>query len=173
MTAQLEARLRALEDKEAIRGLLRAIARGTDRYDQALLAACIAPDAKLDMGGQQALDGQAFVAALAPPAEPRPGRMHLLANELIEIEGDAAASESQIVSCQDVLTEGVRKTRIRAGRYLDRFERRQGRWQLVARTLVDEWSRIDAVSETAATGRHLGRPAPDDPSYRLGPGLNL
>jgi hypothetical protein len=162
----VEARLRALEDKEAIRDLLRAIARGTDRYDQALLAASIADDAVLDMGGETPVGGGAFVAALAPPAEPRPGRMHLLANERIEVDGNAAASESHILSCQDVLADGVRKTRIRAGRYLDRFERRGGAWQLVARTLVDEWGRIDPVSEPAPAGRNLGRPAPDDLSYR-------
>ena len=163
---EIEARLRVLEDKEAIRDLLRTIARGTDRYDQSLLAASIAEDAVLDMGGKAPVGGGAFVAALAPPSEPRAGRMHLLANERIEVDGDAATSESYVVSCQDVLVEGVRKTRIRAGRYLDRFERRGGAWQLVARTLVDEWGRIDPVSEPAPAGRHLGRPAPDDLSYR-------
>lgn len=160
--ASLAARLRVLEDKEAIRALLAGIARGTDRYDRNLLGKAIAAGAVLDMGGKIPVSGADFVAALAPPAEPRPGRMHLLANERIEVDGDLATSESYVVSCQDVLVEGVRKTRIRAGRYLDRFERRDGGWQLVARTLVDEWSRVDPVAEAVPPGAHIGRPAPDD-----------
>ena len=159
---RLEERLRRLEDKEEIRDLLRAIARGTDRYDQDLLATCIADDARLDMGGKAPMAGADFVAALGPPAQPRPGRMHLLANERIQVDGDQASSETYIVSCQDVLADGVRKTRIRAGRYLDRFERRSAGWRLVARTLVDEWSRVDEVGEALVPGAHLGRPAPDD-----------
>ena len=166
-TARLEARLGALEDQEAIRDLLRAIARGTDRYDRELLAACIDDDARLDMGGKAPVAGRDFVAALAAPAQPRPGRMHLLANERIQVDGDAASSESYIVSCQDVLVDGVRKTRLRAGRYLDRFERRSGGWRLVARTLVDEWSRIDEVGEAVAPGAHAGKPTPDDLSYTI------
>ena len=165
MSTGLDARVRRLEDKEAIRELLRAIARGTDRFDQQLLASCIADDARLDMGGRAPVLGNAFVAALSPPAQPRPGRMHLLANERIEVEGDTARSESYILSCQDVLVDGERSTRIRAGRYLDRFERRSAGWQLVARTLVDEWSRIDPVGAAVAPGAYVGKPAPDDPSY--------
>ena len=165
MSTGLDTRVRRLEDREAIRELLRAIARGTDRYDQQLLASCIADDARLDMGGRAPILGRDFVAALSPPAQPRPGRMHLLANERIGIAGDAASSESYILSCQDVLVDGERSTRIRAGRYLDQFERRSTGWLLVARTLVDEWSRIDPVGAAVAPGTHVGKPAPDDPSY--------
>jgi len=158
----LEARLRRLEDIEDIRRLLRQIARGTDRFDGALLAASIDADAVLDMGGAAPMSGAAFVAALKPPEAPRPGRMHILANEQIDVAGDAASSETYILSCQDVLVDGVRKTRLRAGRYLDRFARHDGAWKLSARTLVDEWSRIDEVIEAVAPGRHEGRPAPHD-----------
>lgn len=161
----LEARLKRLEDIEGIRSLLHQIARGTDRFDGALLAASIHPDAVLDMGGASTMSGTAFAAALKPPAAPRPGRMHIVTNERIEVDGDTATSETYILSCQDVLADGVRKTRLRAGRYLDRFERRDGVWRLSARVLVDEWSRIDEVIEAVAPGRHVGAPAPDDLSY--------
>lgn len=161
----LEARLQRLEDIEAIRRLLREIARGTDRFDAELLAAAIHADAVLDMGGASPMTGAAFAAALKPPAAPRPGRMHVVTNERIDVDGDGAASETYILSCQDVLVDGVRKTRLRAGRYLDRFERRGGAWKLSARTLVDEWSRIDEVIEAVTPGRHQGGPAPDDLSY--------
>jgi hypothetical protein len=164
--ADMLVRLRHLEDMEAIRTLLATIARGTDRYDGALLAAAIHEDATMDMGGAP-MTGAAFARALKAPAAPRPGRMHVVANARIEVEGDAARSESHIVSCQDVMVDGIRKTRIRAGRYLDRWERRSGAWKLAARMLVDEWGRIDPVGEAISPGRHLGSPAPDDLSYAL------
>lgn len=166
MPVPIEERLRRLEDIEAIRLLLGRIARGTDRFDGALLAEAIHADAVLDMGGASPMSGAAFAAALKPPSNPRPGRMHIITNEQIEIDGDAASSETYILSCQDVLVDDVRKTRLRAGRYLDRFARRDGVWKLSARTLIDEWSRIDAVIEAITAGAHTGRPAPDDLSYK-------
>ena len=164
---EINARVRRLEDVETIRGLLAEIARGTDRYDSQLLASLIHEDAVLDMGSGGDMSGAAFAAALRPPAEPRPGRMHFVSNVRIALDGDAARSESYIVSIQDVLIAGVRKTRIRAGRYLDRWERRERRWKLSARTLVDEWGRIDQVIEAIDPGAYRGLPAPDDLSYSL------
>lgn len=158
-------RVRILEDKEAIRTLLATIARGTDRYDGDLLGSAIYPDAVMDMGGKT-MNGSAFAAALHAPPAPRPGRMHILGNERIDVDGDIAHSESYLVSCQDVLADGVRKTRIRAGRYVDRFERREGIWKLAARTMIDEWGRIDPVGEAIDVGGHSGKPAPDDISYQ-------
>lgn len=162
---EMSSRLRRLEDIETIRSLLVKIARGTDRYDCDLLASIVDEDAVLDMGSGRKIGGAAFVTALRPPAEPRPGRMHLVSNVRIDLEGDKARSESYIVSIQDVLVAGVRKTRIRAGRYLDRWERRGQGWKLFGRTLVDEWSRIDDVTEVVDAGAYCGRPAPDDLSY--------
>lgn len=161
----ISSRLRRLEDIETIRSLLVKIARGTDRYDSDLLASIIDEGAILDMGSGRNISGAAFVTAVRPPAEPRPGRMHLVSNLRIELEGDTARSESYIVSTQDVLVTDVRKTRIRAGRYLDRWERRGHGWKLFARTLVDEWGRLDEVAEGIDAGAHRGRPAPDDLSY--------
>ncbi|MEZ5737653.1 MAG: nuclear transport factor 2 family protein [Novosphingobium sp.] len=163
--SSVEERLQRIEDIEAIRGLLSQIARGIDRFDGELLAEAIHADAIIDMGGAAPISGSAFASALKPPAEPRPGRMHIITNERIDITGDNAESETYILSCQDMLAGEVRKTRLRAGRYLDRFERRDGGWKLSARTLIDEWSRIDEVTEAISPGAHTGRPAPDDLSY--------
>ncbi|WP_156679268.1 nuclear transport factor 2 family protein [Sphingomonas profundi] len=165
MGETLEARLARLEDKAAIGDVLTAIARGTDRFDPDLLASAIWPDAALDMGGAEPMQGAAFCAALRPPATARPGRMHLLTNTRIEVTGDSGRAESYILSFQDVMVDGVRTTRVRGGRYLDRFEKRDGRWGLIRRTLIDEWGRLDAVGEIVPPGRHLGAPAPLDLSY--------
>src|SRR4051794_10772552 len=85
-----------LLDKQAIYEVLLGIARGVDRFDPELLAACIHPDAALDMGSETPIAGAAFAAALKPPADPPVGRMHLIANPVIEVDGDQARAESYI-----------------------------------------------------------------------------
>jgi hypothetical protein len=163
--AELRREVRALRDREAVRDLIHAIARGVDRYDGALLAASILPDAVIDMGGAEPMTGAAFAAGLKPPAEPRPGRMHIIGNVTVDVDGDQAASEAYILSCMDILKDGQSHTRMRAGRYLDRLVRDDGQWRLSHRTMIDEWGRIDAITEAAPQGSHRGRPAPDDLVY--------
>lgn len=161
----IAARLGALEDRAAIQDLVTAIARAIDRYDGSALAQLIHPEAVIDMGGPQALSGTVFATQIKRPAKPRPGRMHVVTNLLVRINGDFAASECHITSWQDLLENDERVTRVRAGRYLDRFARFDDTWRLTARTLVDEWSRIDRVQDVVPQGRNFGQPAPDDPSY--------
>lgn len=160
-----EDRLRVMEDKDAVRDLITAIARGVDRFDTGLLCESIHPDAELWMGGDTPIRGDAFVEKLSAPDKPRPGRMHLVGNHRIEVAGDSARSETYVISCQDVEAGGERSTRFRAGRYLDRFRRDGGRWQLMERVLVDEWARSDALCDMPAQGTRLGQPAPGDLSY--------
>jgi hypothetical protein len=167
MNHNLEEELRELLDKQAIHEVVLRIARGTDRFDKDLLAECIAPDAMIDMGGTKIMSGAEFSAALTPPPGPRPGRMHFVANVLVTLDGDAAFAESYIISYQDVPRGDDRFTRVRAGRYLDKFCRCAPGWKLTHRTLVDEWARVDKVLETVPQGKHLGRPAPGDMLYTL------
>lgn len=162
----LRAQLSALTDKQAVYEVLLRIARGVDRYDAELLAASIHPDAVMDMGGEQSVSGAAFAAALKPPARLPAGRMHLIGNHAIEVDGDRASAESYVLSCQELGEDDHREIRLRAGRYLDCFARREGVWKLSHRVFVDEWARTDPVRDAPAKGRHRGRPAPDDLAYR-------
>ena len=58
------------------------------------------------------------------------------------------------------------------GRYLDRYERREGRWKFSHRSLVFDHGEVRAVDEAAMA--QLGADAPngtsgkDDPSWALG-----
>jgi hypothetical protein len=166
----LKRRLQALEDRQAIEGVLRDIARGVDRFDQALLAARILPEAVIDMGGDAPMTGAAFVAGLKPPEAPPLGRMHLVGNVRIVLQADEAASEAQVISYMTLNEADGPATRIRAGRYLDRFQRGAAGWRLSARLMIDEWGRIDPVNRTAPQGWRRGAPAPLDPTYEE-PGL--
>jgi hypothetical protein len=165
--AELRRLVGELRDREAIRDVITGIARGVDRFDGALLGSCIHPDASLDMGGAAPVTGEAFIAMLKPPAQAPLGRMHVVSNQRIVLKGDEAWSESHVLSCQAIAATEQIHTRIRAGRYLDRFTRQDGVWRLAARTFVDEWGRVDALSEASPRGAHNGAPAPEDALYRL------
>jgi hypothetical protein len=65
-------------------------------------------------------------------------------------------------------------------RYVDAMEKRDGRWGIVHRVVVMDWSRLDDVDPRSIareatgddevardrSGYPLGRPFPHDPSYR-------
>lgn len=160
----LEARIGRLEDRNAVVDVVLRIAAGVDRHDVAALQSAIWPDAHIDMGGAP-ITGAVFAAALAPPPVPSTGRMHLTGNHQIRVEGDRARCESYVISAQEVTVADGAETRLRAGRYLDRFERRDGEWRLSRRVFVDEWSRLDGIGQQPKVGTRRGRPAPDDARY--------
>jgi hypothetical protein len=158
--------LRRLQDRNAVYDVIVAIAAGIDRYDPALLRSAIWSDADIDMGGAQTITGETFAAALKRPETPAAGRMHIIGNHRIRLSGDCAESESYVMSCQELAAGDGAETRVRAGRYLDRFERRDGTWKLSGRLFIDEWSRLDPVVGRPALGRYAGAPAPDDLAYQ-------
>ncbi|MCA8888023.1 MAG: nuclear transport factor 2 family protein [Parvularculaceae bacterium] len=160
-------RLNDILDRETIRETLYNIASGVDRFDPKILAAAIWDDAILDMGGGKTITGSDFINALKPPVTPPKGRMHIVTNVRIRINRITAVTESLILSCQQIVAPDGERTRLRAGRYLDRFEKRGAEWKLSARTLVDEWAREDTVDQAPLTGEHRGTPAPHDLVQKL------
>ena len=61
--------------------------------------------------------------------------------------------------------DDLRATRSRGGRYLDRFERRDGVWKIARRLLVDEWSRLDDLPAPPVPPGRVGLRSKDDPVY--------
>src|SRR5262249_58000121 len=94
--------------------------------------------------------------------------IHMVTSQLIEIDGDVAASEAYFfashverVGEEDLVLQSI-------GRYLDRFERRDGEWRIARRTILSEivnYFRPAGVPERSRTG--LGKSDPSDPSYAM------
>lgn len=165
----LVAAVRELLDKEEIRQVMYAYARGTDRCQPDLIRDAYHSDA-WDDHGNFAGGREHVVETIVGRGATAPVSMHHLGNVLIELQGDGANVETYFMACQVLEREGRTYTRIRAGRYLDRFERREGRWRVARRRVVDDWSRLDEVVATAPSVTdecHHSTRGADDPSFEL------
>jgi ketosteroid isomerase-like protein len=165
MMAELDqAELRTLLDRAQIHDALMRYCRGVDRGDSELVLSALHPDATIDLGR-----GPIAAAALAEGITKiaAAGTMHFIGNESVEIDGDTAYGETYFISYATISTDdGKPATRARAGRYLDRWERRDGKWKIVRRLLVDEWSRVDELpAATAPPPGRVGLRSKDDPFY--------
>jgi hypothetical protein len=129
--AQLEARLRYLEDRQAILDCVARHARGCDRHDSALLASVYHPDG-IDEHGFSINPGPKYPEwANAAHSAMSQQSMHNITTHLCEIEGDTAYAESYSVGL--FLDPDGQTARLIAGRYADRLERRDGQWKIALR----------------------------------------
>ncbi|WP_417207927.1 nuclear transport factor 2 family protein [Antarctobacter sp.] len=155
--AELQRRIEALDrevtrqrDCEEIRQAMYAYARGVDRADAALFEAAFHDDAYDDHGNFRGDKAQTVATLRRSGQNPEvKASMHHIGNILIDLEGNFANVESYFVAYQRREVGDRTYTRSRAGRYLDRFEKRDGRWRVLRRRVVDDWSRLDEVGQTA------------------------
>lgn len=121
--------------------------RGIDRLDAPTIVAAFHPGAVLEGYGLKERDVEVFApyAVQALGAAYR-ATQHRLTNTFIEFDGtDAAAVETYVVADHFLRGEPATIDTF-AGRYLDRFERRDGRWAIVRRSLRRDWTRRDVVT---------------------------
>lgn len=152
--------------KQALHDLVVGYARGIDRADEALLASVFHADADVVTGvvdakaPDYARDIVAFVRGELKST------FHSIANEYFEVSGDLAAGETYVLAHM-IGGDGAEET-LTGGRYLDRFEKRDGSWKIAHRTFVLDWSMAQPVSmQEAGMYEQLttrGGYAPNDPS---------
>lgn len=172
MTAELEAMVRELHDKQAIREKIVAYCRAVDRLDRELLLSVYHPDAIDDHG--IFVGGPAEFAdwAFALHASQQVAHQHIVANHTCELDGDTAHTETywMFAGMNREGPDGPWLT-IGGGRYIDRFEKRGGEWRIAARKCVPDWGGVPGESwlspEAAAalaSGGTVSRDR-DDASY--------
>lgn len=146
--------------KQEISEVLYRVARGTDRGDLELFASGFHEDGE-DYHGLANGPVAKIVANL--------GRstllltQHLIGNILIELEGESAKVESLFTSFhQSRDADGQLWDETLRGRYLDRFERREGAWKIARRVVVWDWSRMEPASEKTWIDHVRARPGAED-----------
>ncbi len=141
---ELERAIAELLAKQEITEVLHRIARGTDRGDVALFASGFHEDGE-DYHGLANGPVAQILATL--------GRstllctQHLLGNVLIDLDGAVARVETLFTSFHQRRDDtGQLWDETLRGRYLDRFEQREGVWKIARRVVVWDASRVEPAA---------------------------
>ena len=93
---------------------------------------------------------------------------HQLSNLLIDRDGDSARTEAYcFVWYRRADRQGGERAIAQGVRYLDRFERRAGRWAIARRTVVLDWEHLlePGTQAPVASGWQRGARGQADPSF--------
>jgi hypothetical protein len=167
--AALERKVQYLADRQEIYDCLVRTSRGNDRFDEALIVGSYHPDGLHELGekvipgpdyGTFANQGHAAICDI---------NMHAVTMHSCDIDGDVAHAESYVIGL--FADTGGETSRMLAGRYLDRLERRDGAWKIaLRRTTVEVVMEGKAVLPNGqtppGTGYLKGSRDRSDPSYR-------
>jgi len=113
------------------------IARGVDRLDRDIFRTGYHEDAILDFGTHIGNPEQHMDFFFNLHRTMHRATAHTICNHTCEIDGDVAHTETYFIAG----TENVSgtPTTVAGGRYVDRFERRNGRWAIAVRKCVVTW----------------------------------
>lgn len=132
--------LRDLIARNEIRERIVRLARGEDRRDADLVRAAFWPDAHTDFG-IFAGPFEEYLAWVVPGSPAVPVTSHVLGQTLIELKGTVGLTETHVSAYHRVDDGAEQRDVLLGGRYLDRFEQRDGEWRIAQRTMLYDWTR--------------------------------
>jgi hypothetical protein len=133
---RLQRDVRYLLDRTEILDRIAAHARGCDRHDVDLLTGTYHDDG-VDVHGATVNSGPGYAAwANAVHAASSSNHLHNVTTHTCEIDGDEAHAESYVLVT--LLSPDASTATVMCGRYVDRLERRDGRWRIAVRRATVE-----------------------------------
>lgn len=132
--AKLREEVENLKSREEIRQQLTRYGRGQEWLDATLLQEVFWDDAAIDFGFFEGVFKDYLPVLMEIERGPET-TFHMLGAEQIELDSDEAH-----VECYGIAgSRGGGKTNVFGGRYITRFERRNGEWRMAACTYVLDW----------------------------------
>jgi hypothetical protein len=155
-----------VRDKFALQQLAWTYCHAVDRRDMTLLRSLYHDDAVDDHGPMFCGGPDEFVAWLPSVLSGWEATSHMIANMLFLVDGDQADGELVTTAYHRSCPPDAQEF-IAGGRYLDRYEKRDGAWRFLRRSLVLDWAenRPAADADLAAGGLERGRADEDDPCF--------
>ncbi len=148
-----------------ITDVVKRLARGTDRLDEALMASCYHPDGFDDHNSFRG-SGTEFARWVCEVLPHFVATHHVVADPYIRIEGDVAQADTYCTAHH----VGADSDMVLGLRYVDRFERRDGRWLIAKRVCAFDWTYTVAFDPDArfvfADDFTVGRRDGEDITYR-------
>jgi hypothetical protein len=190
MNTDRELRIDELLAKQEIADAMARYARGIDRRDEELVRSAYHEDSVDEHGWGFTGPGWGLAAATRLDGTGFPvdwlTTTHFLGQSHVEVDGDEAASETYFISYTRVKDEqDTPWDVVIAGRYVDRWERREDGFKVSHRKVVYDWVRTDEVrtmwpgpdpdvaksefggAPIDVSSTIFGKLFPDDPSYQV------
>ncbi len=139
-------------DRREIYACVLRYCRGIDRLDMDLVRSAYHPDGIDNHTGFSGPIDE-FVAWVSGALSNFDGTMHFIGNHFVEGQGDVAVSETYGNAIHwGSPADDPRRNFTSGFRYVDHFEKREGRWAVVERWAVREWTRSEAGRFMAKEG---------------------
>lgn len=142
-----------MSDYEAIRQVALRYSRGVDRLDADLMKSAYWPDATDDHGRFTGL-GWEFADRVVDTHTRWAATMHCVMNHAIEIDADGDQARGEIYNITYLVPPDGGPWSVWLGRYLDRYERRDGEWRISHRVCVHEAT--TTLANSPMPGDHSG-----------------
>jgi hypothetical protein len=138
-------------DRLEITEVLARYCHAVDNGDLEMALGVYWPDATDHHGDHWDGNGQEYMrnligrfAATCPPGSGRRACVHQLGGVLIAPGGpDGARVQCSFTAFVPREEDGAERLALLVGRFLDRFQRRDGEWRILERTVVNDFSRAD------------------------------
>ena len=165
--------LEALQSRAEITEVVLRYVRSIDRCDEEMLRSCFHPDARHRHGSFDGLSAD-FCGFALEVCRKVVATHHQLGPVSIDLQGDVAFVETYFTSHHRFGAEPPpggqpHEDRFMGGRYVDRFERRDGVWKIADRRGINEWLRYEPASDRGfwdGPPEQRGRRDRGDPVYR-------
>ncbi len=168
--------IQTLLDKEAIRTLVLKYSRAADRHDDVAMRQLYHEDAKDDHGSYFSGLAMEFIDRLPEIQKPFTILHHNVTTHNIELDPNNpnfAEGEVYILAMHQAQTpDGQLMDFIIGGRYLDKYEKRNGDWKFSHRAILADWCKAAmpsdiTLSDDIIAGALIGKPGEADPSYKF------
>lgn len=134
--AAMEAKMQELLDRQAIFDCIKRNSRGNDRFDVELISSSYHSDGIHELGETQ-IEGKDYGEhANHAHSALFEVNLHNVTMHACEIDGDVAHTESYVIGL--FADKGGETSRMLAGRYIDRLEKRDGEWRIMLRRATVE-----------------------------------
>jgi 3-phenylpropionate/cinnamic acid dioxygenase small subunit len=139
--ADLAAAVQSLVDDRAVAQIMINYARGIDRRDWDLVRSCFADDAYVQ-GTQFGGPRDEYLDILLPGVAHYPATQHFIGNQLRQVDGDTAFTETYLIARHFADAAGEVDSLIVGVRYDDQLRRVGAGWQIFRRDVANIWKRV-------------------------------
>ena len=165
-----EPALQEMLDEYALRKLVHTYCRAVDRGDLEALPDLYHRDAEDRHGAFSSGSVDGFIERLAASRRHLRSTQHHVTTTNFAIRGDSAEGEIYSIATHTFAAKGGETEVIVGGRYLDKYEKRNGTWRFLERAIVTDWAHVHEPSSVDLNHPMVkdspkGTLGEDDPSH--------